>query len=229
MSITLILSPTAYALDEVITPEVSRMIINRIKNKAALVFKKYRGIESEQEINSQIFDSETGALRETERVVYIIKEYYYEKPEIIVLEYERNGKKVPLSEYKKRDDDPGYQIFDTEGEKRFEIKIIGHKVIEGQLCYQIKVTPKEMTVRHFNGYVFVRVDNLNVVFSEGSIAKHPMGLKKMDMKLYFEPIGEVSALRSSDISLLIHVPFIKPNTRIDINTKVLKKIPILNN
>ncbi len=67
---------------------------------------------------------------------------------------------------------------------RFLFLVIPYKEIEGRLCYQIKVTPKEVTKRHFKGNVFARVDNLDVIFSEGSKAKS-LWFKKDEHEVLF--------------------------------------------
>jgi len=209
-----------------ITPEMSQKIVRQILDKNIRIFKKYKGVESLRVTTSEFYDLETGELEESESVKYVQKSYFYEVPETTVLEYRKNGKIVDPSEYDSDDNLPGYQIFDEKGPERFEITITGTQSRNGRDCYVLKILPKQQTSRHFKGTVFVDVDSLETVYLEGTIADYPFGLKKMNMTFTFESLGEIFVFTHATVDLLVHVPIIKPNTRILITTRTMENKPI---
>jgi hypothetical protein len=210
-----------------ISPKQSQEILQRILDKNINIFKKYKGVESKRITTTKIYDSETGELEETETVKYIEKSYFYEAPETTVLEYKKNGKIVDNSEFDKNTDPPAFQIFDEKSPERFEITVTRAVIHAGRECYVLDVIPKEATRRHFKGIVLVDVNSLETVYLKGTIADYPFGLKKMEMIFNFESLGDIFVFTKATVDLLVHVPIIKPNTRILITTLTLENKPIL--
>ena len=213
-------------VSETITAEQSQQILQRILDRSDRVFNKYRGIESLRITTTEFFDAKTGELEDTESVKYVQKSYFYEVPETSVIEYKKNGKLVDPSEYDVDDDLPGHQIFDKKSGEHFDITVTGRQRYQGQDCYVLEVLPRQLTRRHFKGTVLVGVDSLALVYLEGTIADYPFGLKQMNMTFSFESLGELSAFTKATVELLIHVPIIKPNTRILVETLTLENKPI---
>jgi hypothetical protein len=209
-----------------ISSEQSNEILNRILEKNSNIFKKYKGVESIQRSLTQMFDSETGEVTESVELKTIQKSYFYEPSEVTVLEYKKNGEVLDPEDYKKDKRPPSYQIFGEKSRERFDIKVVGTRQMEGQNCYILNVLPKQDTDRHFKGTVFVDINSLKTVFLEGTIADYPFGLKDMKMRFSFRSLGELFVVKNSTIDLMIHVPIIKPNTRVLITIHYLESKPI---
>ena len=209
-----------------ILPAESRRVVQRIIQKNIRNYETYKGIESLCVTDVTVSDAETGEIEEAERAKYIQKSYFYEVSETEVLEYTKNGEAADLDDYDKDDRQPAYQIFDGKSLERFDINVVGITMMKGQRCYRLQVVPKQNTDRHFKGTVFVNVDSLNTVYLEGTVADYPFGLKKMKMVFSFQPLGELSVFTEATVDLLIHVPIIKPNTRVLIRTVTLENKPI---
>jgi hypothetical protein len=204
-----------------ITAELSEEIISRIRRRAITGYRRYRGIETKREINTKEYNAKTGELISTSRALIIYREYFYEIPETEVLGYIKDGQEKPASDYRKSKEMPGYQIFDEEGAKRYQIEVVGYRTIKNQRCYQIEVTPKQKTRRHFKGAIFARVDNLEIVSIEGTIGNFPLGVKELSTKLSTTASGDLTVLKSGIIKLRIYFPLLYPDTRIVTSIKVL--------
>jgi len=208
------------------SPELSEEIVNRIIEKNIGILQKYRGVASLQRSITQVFNSETGEVTETVELKTLKKSYFQEPSETTVLEYKKNGIIEDPEDYKEDKRPPAYQVFDQKSRERFDYKVAGTKEINNQNCYILKVLPRQNTERHFKGTVYVNTDSLNTVYLEGTIADYPFGLKDMNMTFTFESLGELYAFKKATIELFIHVPIIKPNTRILITTDSLQNKPI---
>jgi hypothetical protein len=204
-----------------ITAELSEEIISRIRRRAITGYRRYRGIETKREIYTKEYNAKTGELKSTSRALIIYREYFYEIPDTEVLSYRKDGQEKPASDYRKSEEMPGYQIFDEEGAKHYQIEIVGYRTIKNQRCYQIEVTPKQKTRRHFKGAIFARVNNLEIVSIEGTIGNLPLGVKELSTKLSTTASGDLTVLKSGIIKLRIHLPLLYPDTRIVTSIKVL--------
>lgn len=225
----LLLSLAAATLAEehrAITTAQSEEIINRIRQRAIAGYRRYRGIETRREINTEEYDPETSILKGRSRALIIFREYFYEIPDTRVLRYTENGQKKPVSDYQKSRDMPGYPVFDEVGTKRYRIRIAGYKVIADKRCYQIDVQPKQKTRRHFSGALYARVDNLEIIMIEGTVGDLPLGVKELRTKLFTRSSGDLTVLKSGIIELRIHIPLLYPDTRLITSITVLEHTPI---
>ncbi len=213
--------------DKPITAKLSEEIISRIRSRAITGYRRYRGIETKREINTREYNAKTGELISTSRALIIYREYFYEIPETEVLSYIKDGQEKPASDYRKSKEMPGYQIFDKEGAKHYQVEVVGYRTIKNQKCYQIEVTPKQNTKRHFKGTIFARVNNLEIVEIEGTIGNLPLGVKELSTKLFTTASGDLTVLKSGIIKLRIYIPLLYPDTRIVTSIKVLGHKPIL--
>ena len=209
-----------------ITTAQSEDIINRIRQRALAGYRRYRGIETRREINTEEYNAETGRLKSTSRALIIFREYFYEIPDTRVLRYTENGQKKPVSDYRKSRDMPGYPVFDEEGAKRYRVKVVGYKMIENQRCYQIEIQPKQKTRRHFAGALYARVDNLEIILIEGTVGDLPLGIKELHTKLFTRSSGELTVLRSGIIKLRVYLPLLYPDTYYVTSITVLEHRPI---
>ncbi len=214
---------TIAAQEQPITPELSGRIVNRIRSRSIPFFKKYRGIESIQTTMVKTSNYETGESKSTERIVIRKRNYFYENAETTTLEYAKDGEQLPVDEYKPTGNgEPGFPVFDEKGAEHYDVEVVGYRTVNGQRCYQLKVIPKENTVKHFKGHLYYSVAGLNLVLTEGTIGDLPMVVKAMNMKVFHTTLDGVAVATSVALEIKIHVPFFSPNTMLVINSDIAK-------
>ncbi|MCP4755460.1 MAG: hypothetical protein GY866_31740 [Proteobacteria bacterium] len=212
------------AQDQTVTPKMSNEIVERIRAKTIERNKKYSGIESVEDTLAQTFDSETGELQESTRVVLVRRYYYYENAEVTALKYEKDGEELPVSEYKPPGKgEPGYHVFDEKGAEHYDVKVVGTKTIGSRKCYHLKISSKENTVKHVVGDMYFETKDLELVHSKLSLGKLPFGVKKMEIVSHYKSENGVTAPASNSIEIFAHVPFVYPNKKIVINSKISKQ------
>ncbi len=203
-----------------ITPKMSDEIVNRIRSKTIELYQKQSGLEYVEDTLIKTFNSETGELEGTTKVVLIKRNYYYQKAEITTLKYEEDGKELPVSEYKPYGSgEPGYPVFDKNGPTHYDVKVVGTEMIEGQNCYHLKINAKEETVKHLIGDMYFEMQDLELVLFRGSLADLPFGAKKIQMEVYYTSENGINAPDSSSAEIFAHVPFIYPHKKLVVTTK----------
>lgn len=220
-------APSIQSSDLNIPSSLSRQIINSLREKYIPMYIKYRGIESDRLVEIKMYDEKTNALLQTANVHLIRKDYFYKKPEIEVLEYTVNGKKEKTSKYKPVKSEPGYHVFDKNGDINYETKIVGYKTVAEYRCYEIKVTPKKATEMHYQGKLYYRTDNLELVHSSGTLGRISFPLKGLHIDLTIDSIDDLTVISSGVITASVDIPVIFPGRRIVTRFKALQNKPIL--
>lgn len=210
-----------------IPPDLSRKVINRLREKYIPMYKKYQGVESNRQVEIKTYDEKTNKLLHTSNVHLIRKEYFYKKPEVEVIKYVVDGKEKKTSKYKPLKSQPGYHVFDESGDINYETHVVGYKTVAGHKCYEIDVTPKKATQMHYQGKLYYRVDDLKLVLSSGSIGKISFPLKELQIDFVVDFINDLAVISSGVISARIDIPIIFPGRRIISHIKVLKNTPII--
>jgi len=210
-----------------ITQALSQDVIRRIREKYIPMYQKYQGVESNREVEIKTYDSETNTLIKTANVHLLRKDYFYKKPEVKVLKYVVDGKEEAPSKYKPLEYQPGYQVFDENGDKNYETRVIGYKTIDGYPCYEVNVLPKKATKLHYKGKLYYRVSDLALIKSSGSIGEISFPLKGFHMDLYTEELNDLTVVSSGIITANVDLPVFLPNRRIVSRFKVLYNKPIL--
>jgi len=219
-------APPIQSRDVDITPALSEKVINRLREKYIPMYKKYQGVESNRQVEIKTYNEKTNKLLSTENVHLIRKEYFYKKPEVEVLKYVVDGKEEKVSKYKPLKSKPSYHVFDKSGDINYETHVVGYKTIAEHQCYEVDVTAKKATQRHYQGKLYYRVDDLKLVFSSGSIGKISFPLKGLHADLIFDNINDLTVVSSGVISMRVDIPIIFPDRRIISRIKVLKNTPI---
>jgi hypothetical protein len=220
-------SSSIHSLENTISSALSRNVINRLRTKYIPMYKKYQGVESNRQLEIKTYNEKNGTLLKTEFVNLIRKEYFYKEPEVEVLKYIVDGKEQKASKYKPLKSQPGFHVFDESGDNNYETQVVGYKTIDEHLCYEIAVTPKKATDKHYHGKLYYRVKDLKLVFSSGSIGKISFPLKGLHVDLIFDNVNDLMVVASGVISASVDIPIIFPNRKIISRFKVLKNTPII--
>jgi hypothetical protein len=190
------------------------LILAKIGKKIRSTYEKYLGVQSKRDMTNILYDARTGELLKTYNVSLIRKEYFYKKPENIVLKYFKNGKELPASEYNYNTREPLIPPFDKNSEKNYNITLTGRSTIAGQTCYEVTIVPKIDTPRHLSGKAYFDVKTLNLCYLQGTIAKYPFGLKNLSMHIYFKKFKDSFVISHGTMIFDVHVPILFKNKRI---------------
>jgi len=217
----------AIGAKEQIAPEKSKEIIEKIRAKNIPRYKEYCGVESKRNVEVKEYDS-SNKLIVTHKYVADRKDFFYILPESKVLKYEKNGKDKKPTEYTELKSDPTYPVFDEKGEQYYEAAVVSVQIVDGVKCYKVKVTPKQATERHFDGYIYYKTDDLEPYFLEGTIGKLPWSLKEFFMRFYFANEKGYPMLKSGVMNMKVNVPVLAPNHKFDTTIDVIESKLILN-
>ena len=157
--------------DTPISPEQSEKIIQQIYEKYAPLYKKYEGTLSTRQVDVIEYNPNTNQLVNRSTVSLIRKEYFYKKSEITVLQFTKNDKPMPTSDYQSREEQPGPLVLDQEGKKIYNSRITRSTTISNKKCYQMEVVPRKKLAQLFEGFFYFKCDTLDLVLVEGTTAE----------------------------------------------------------
>lgn len=220
-------TPATQGRDAAISPAVSRNIIQRIQEKYTPMYKKYQGIESTRYLEIKTYHSKTNDLIRTAHVELLRKDYFYKESEVKVLKYMVDGKEEKTSKYNAVSFRPGYHVFDENGDSNYDTQVIGYKIVHGHRCYEINVTPKKTTKKHYQGKLYYRVSDLKLVYSSGTLGKISFPLTELRMDIYFDCIDDLAIISSGVIIVRADIPVFFPDRHIVSKLKVINNKPIL--
>jgi hypothetical protein len=129
-------------------------------------------------------------LAKTEIVTYKRYDYFYNNLKYKVLSYKVDGKKANIDDYDPHESKPGIPIFDKNGKKEYNISVINIETIDNQQAYKIKIIPKNPNTRHFKGFVWVTLKNLNLIKTEGTSGKMRFGCKSLYVNFKSKDFGD---------------------------------------
>ena len=192
-------------------------VIEKIRHKYAQQYERYKGFTSTGEFNTRILNSNTGNETGTTYVLQQRKDYFGARPEIKAIKYIDNGKEKNPSDYKPMPVEPGHLLFDSQHDSHYNVTVTGRKKINGQDCYELKITPLAKTDKHIMGMLYCSVADYRPVYLEGSLAKMPAGMESMRMKFYYAVKGEPFVLQKSWYDMVIDIPVVFPDKRLIID------------
>lgn len=100
------------------------------------------------------------------------------------------------------------RIFGPTGADNYTLKLGGRTVFQEVESWRIRVVPREPTSRHFKGDLFVAVDDLRLLGSEGTLADLPFGVESLAVHLCFEEIDQGPVVKHGKIDVTLYVPVI---------------------
>lgn len=212
----------AGAAGRVASPGEPDRVLAELYARGAEMYKTCKGVESLRREITKEYDPETNALRSTSEVASRRKEYFYDRPEIEVLSYTKDGVEMKPSQLRTWKSLPAYPVFDEKGRERYDVRIAGKKWIRGTSCYRIEVKPRKETSRHFKGDIYVAVRTLETVFIEGTLAKLEFPILDIRMEIYTTLLGTVPVAQNGRVRVRVNVPVFFPDTIIETSFTVLE-------
>ncbi len=210
---TAVFTPGLIPASSITPTAINDEILDRIRRQAEAAYSRYEGVESQREITSNQYDSNTGNLLESYDVILQRKEYFYKRAEYTVVKYIRDGKVLPPEKYNYRTRDPVFPPLDSNNGMNYQIKLNGETTISGKRCYELEVVPRKKTARHLLGKMYFTVDGLDLYYLEGTIAKLPFGLKSLQMNIYFKRVDDAWVMSHGTYIFKVHIPVFYPNRK----------------
>lgn len=207
---------------DAVSPEESDRILTRIFNKYIPIYTKFRGVESTGKSVIREYNARTRELKGTTEVIVHRKDYFYEKPEVKVLSYSKDGQSGDPDGYRLWEMKPGYHVFDRKGRDHYDLKIVDRKYIGKRECYRIIVLPKKATARHFKGEIYCTADTLDIVRAAGGAGSLDFPIKHFRAVFDYQPVNGMSMVQSGVIEILVDLPVIYPDTFIVIAKTVME-------
>jgi len=204
-----------------ISVEQSEKIINKIYEKYIPVYKKYTGIESLRKIDIIEYNPNSITLINRSHVSVIRKDYFYKKPEITILRYLIDDDLKRPSDYQSREIEPYHLVLDEQGKNLYLTRIMQSVTVSNQKCYQMQVTPREKTPEHFEGYMYFRMDSLDLYLIEGTLGNLPYSFTEYSMKQYFDHLIDLPVLKSGSCIMRMYIPVLQPDRRFVFSVKVI--------
>ncbi len=213
---------------EAVSPDEADRVLKEIFSKNIDMYHKYKGIESlRTEVVSE-YEPKTNNLLSVSEITVTRTDYFYEKPVAEVKTYKKDGKEMKPSKFNYMVFMPSFPVFDEKGRDNYDIRITDKKIFNGRECYQVQVTPKKETSRHFKGFLYYTVKNLDLVYFEGTLAKLDFPMKDFKIELNTAMFNGIPVCSTGKAYLKIKIPIIYPETQIISNITVLenKLIPL---
>lgn len=174
-----------------ITTEFSRKVIDSITEKYSKnMYEKYAGVKSKRFVTVEWRHPKTDELIETEKVVYTRWDDFYEDLKYEIHEYTVNGKKKDPKSYDPRELKPGIPHFDKNGDKEYEREVVAVEKVKEKLSYKIKATPRKPKDEHFKGFLWVTVDDLELIQNEGTSGKSRFAVDALYVKYQASDFGD---------------------------------------
>lgn len=204
---------SAAGIAEETDPAWKEVILEKIRAKTKSHFEAYEGVEAQRHIISQQYNSKTDELIGDYEVWLVRTEYYHKKASYRVLKFVKNGRLMSPSDYNYRTREPPHLPFQGDNDLHYEERITGIARRGGEQCYEVEIIPKKKTARHMRGRAYFSVKGLDLLYIEGGLASHPLGVKRVEVKLHFKKLGDASVASHGTYIFEVHIPLFYPHRR----------------
>lgn len=205
----------------------SAQLYRALRDKYRPMYEKYAGVESTSQVETRRYDSKSGALKETSQLLTRGRQYFYRKPERQVLKYVKDGVELdPDDADRGGGGEPMHPIWDAQGPSHYDVRVVGRQTLRGQPCYVLRISPRQRTVRHFEGTVLVNAETLDLVQLQGGMADVPFGVERISFKADLKQHGEISVYERFEMEAAVDIPLLYPDVRFVSVSTALSSRPI---
>ena len=185
-------------------------IIDRIYQRVSELEAKYPDTRIRRTMTVRELDPDSGKVRKTSVSEQEVAARVGERPQIKVLSCTVNGAsaKPEACERKERDRKPPFRIFGPTGHDHYRFELLPQPPGGETSFYRLRVIPKQKTKRHFEGVLEFTRSDLSLHSSHGTIAAFPMGMKKMELELFFEDLDGRAVPSRTRMDMTLYVPLV---------------------
>lgn len=189
-------------------------ILAQLKNKYQKGYENFSGVEGIYMLDiKEMNPNNANKVVSTGKAKVIRRDFFYKKPDLVVLEYEKDGKALSPSKYNPPSFEPIFPLFDKDGEKHYNIKIQGIIEKKGKAMYKMRVVPKKKGIRYFTGYAYYDKENLQPISMRGSLAANYFFLKEIFLEMGQREVNGMPAMQSMVIQTRVFAPMIIKDRR----------------
>lgn len=213
---------------ESVSPDEANRVLKEIFAKNIDMYHKYKGIKCLRTEVINEYDPKTNKLLSVSEITVSRTDYFYEKPVAEITSYKKDGKVLEPSKFDYLILMPSFPVFDEKGNENYDIRITEKKLFNGKECYVVQAIPKKETSRHFKGFLYYTVKNLDLVYFEGTLAKLDFPLKDFKIELNTVNQNGIPVVSGGKAYLRVKVPILYPDTKFISNLNVLenKLVPL---
>lgn len=189
-------------------------ILADLKEKYQEGYETYTGVEGIYLLDiKEMNPNNANKVVSTGKAKVIRRDFFYKKPDLVVLEYEKDGKPLPPNKYNPPSFEPIFPLFDKNGENNYNIKVQGIVLKEGKETYKMRIMPKRKGIRYFTGYAYYAKENLQPVSMRGSLAANYFFLKEIFLEMGQKEVNGMPAMQNMTIQTRVHAPMIIKDRR----------------
>ncbi|XDD50117.1 hypothetical protein AB3N59_17415 [Leptospira sp. WS92.C1] len=210
------------------TPKIDlKQILEKIKQNSRDTISAFKGIDYKRNLVITETDPKTEDQILVSKILTRRVEYYYERPVVVVLSYEKNGIRLPPKEYEPEKSSPVYPIFDNQSDDHYSFQINGPILFQNKQSYVVEITPLQLSSRHFKGKIYYDKNTLHPFYIEGTTSKWKFGVKDMYFNVFMEMTKEkVPFVKSGDVFIKTYVPLLSSEKDIQIHIDTIEAVPI---
>lgn len=184
-------------------------LLDRLRQKAAPTYAKYRGVWQKRRVTVKERDPDSGKVEKTKTMTVQVHQYFYRPPQTKILTCAINGQKKAAEECQGKGEPKNIlPVFDEDGAKNYSVSLSGEAKVGGRPCYKLRVIPKKRTERHFWGDFYVAKDTLEPVRMTGTMGDLPFPLKRFRLDLRFAKQGGRSVSTRGTVDITVKVPIV---------------------
>lgn len=194
----------------VISPAEEARVLAAIRRREQRFLARFQGIAEHRRAVVREYNRDGNRLLRTTRSEVDWVHYFYRRPDVQIRSCAIDGVAVADARCATRWHRlmPHVQIFDRDAHRHYRVRIVDLVTMDGQRCYRLEVQPRLRTARHFVGQIYVRVDNLQLVQMEGTVADLPFFIRHVFLKLAFHGYDEFSGLARGYVDVWLGIPLV---------------------
>ena len=184
--------------------------IDRIYEHVSQTEKKFPNTRIRRTMTVRELDPDSGKVRKTSISDQEVSTRIGEHPKIKILNCSINGAnaKPEACNPKQPDRKPPLRLFGPSGHEHYRFELAPHTPGDSKESYLLRVVPKQKTDRHFEGVLEFDARDLSLRSYRGTIADFPLGMKEMEMELFFDNIDGRSVTSKTRMDMTLYLPLV---------------------
>lgn len=189
----------------------SAEVLSSIQRRVTHFLRTTSGIASTRRVVTRVYDPDGGRLIQTTEALQEHVFFHHRKPRLRILSCRVDGRKRPADDCDSRFErnDPHIPVLGPKSHAHYRVRITGQVPCGADRCHQVEVTPRQRSVRHFQGKMLFRVGDLLLKELQGGVSQLPFPLERLFIKLHFTRVNrELVATSRGYLDVWVRVPLL---------------------